>query len=47
VLADMDTTVVPVLREALRALNEARPTDPLKFLADQLMLARAKMGNGQ
>ena len=26
----MDATVVPVLREALRALNEERPADPLQ-----------------
>ncbi len=39
----MDVTVIPVLREALRALNEARPHDPLQFLADQLLAARAKL----
>lgn len=38
----MDQSVVPVLREALRALNEARPEDPLLYLADYLMAARAK-----
>lgn len=38
----MDQSVVPVLREALRALNEARPEDPLLYLADYLMVARAK-----
>lgn len=40
----MDTTVVPVLREALRALNEARPSDPLQFLSDQLLAARKASG---
>ena len=33
----MDCTVVPVLREGLRALNSARPSDPLQFLADYLL----------
>jgi hypothetical protein len=37
----MDTTVVPVLREGLKALNLARPNDPLQFLADFLLLHRA------
>ncbi len=40
----MDVTVVPVLRDALRALNEARPTDPLKFVADYLYTAHANGG---
>jgi protein dpy-30 len=41
----MDQTVVPVLREGLRALNDARPHDPLQFLADYLLAARAKAAN--
>ena len=41
----MDHTVVPILREALRALNESRPDDPLQYLADYLLSARAKMAN--
>jgi hypothetical protein len=41
----MDHTVVPVLREALRALNDARPSDPLQFMADYLLAARAKAAN--
>ncbi|PNW80088.1 hypothetical protein CHLRE_08g377350v5 [Chlamydomonas reinhardtii] len=40
----MDATVVPVLREALRALNEERPADPLQYLADFFQEARAHGG---
>ncbi|KAG2452367.1 hypothetical protein HYH02_002613 [Chlamydomonas schloesseri] len=40
----MDATVVPVLREALRALNEERPADPLQYLADFFLEARAHGG---
>lgn len=43
----MDTTIVPILREALRALNDARPGDPLQFMADYLLAVRAKMANGK
>ncbi|GAX74484.1 hypothetical protein CEUSTIGMA_g1933.t1 [Chlamydomonas eustigma] len=42
----MDMTVVPILREALRSLNDSRPNDPLRFLADYLLAARAKRLNG-
>lgn len=43
----MDQTVVPILREALRSLNDVRPSDPLEFLADYLLAARAKrLNNG-
>lgn len=41
----MDQTVVPILREALRSLNDVRPSDPLEFLADYLLAARAKRLN--
>jgi len=41
----MDQTVVPILREALRSLNDQRPHDPLQFLADYLLAARARMAN--
>lgn len=37
----MDVTVIPVLREGLKALNTARPDDPLQFLADFLIAHRA------
>lgn len=30
----IDVTVVPVLRQGLKALNETRPDDPLQYLAD-------------
>jgi hypothetical protein len=30
----LDTTVVPVMRKALRALVKTRPADPFDFLAD-------------
>ena len=30
----LDTTVVPVMRKALRALVKTRPADPFEFLAD-------------
>ncbi|KXZ43907.1 hypothetical protein GPECTOR_78g95 [Gonium pectorale] len=40
----MDATVVPVLREALRSLNETRPADPLGFLAEYFLEARANGG---
>jgi protein dpy-30 len=33
----MDVTVIPVLREGLKALNVARPDDPWQFLADYLV----------
>lgn len=33
----MDVTVIPVLREGLKALNVARPDDPLQYLADFLV----------
>ncbi|GFR51672.1 hypothetical protein Agub_g14114 [Astrephomene gubernaculifera] len=39
----MDATVVPVLREALRALNELRPEDPLLFVSEFLMKARERV----
>eukprot|EP00793_Prasinoderma_coloniale_P000735 PRCOL_00003885-RA len=32
----LDTTVVPVLRQGLRALVKTRPEDPFEFLADFL-----------
>jgi hypothetical protein len=38
----MDQTVVPILREALRSLNDQRPVDPLQFLSDFLLEVRAK-----
>jgi hypothetical protein len=38
----LDTTVVPVLREGLKALNMARPEDPLQFLADFLLSHKAR-----
>jgi len=41
----MDQTVVPILREGLRSLNDTRPADPLQFLADYLLAARAKRIN--
>lgn len=41
VRAYMDATVVPVLREGLKALNVARPDDPLQFLADFILAQRA------
>jgi hypothetical protein len=34
---NMDVTVIPVLREGLKALNVARPDDPWQFLADYLV----------
>ncbi|KAL6755094.1 hypothetical protein V8C86DRAFT_2684374 [Haematococcus lacustris] len=37
----LDSTVVPILREGLRALLDARPGDPLQYLADYLLAARA------
>jgi protein dpy-30 len=37
----MDATVIPVLREGLKALNAARPDDPLQFLADYLVSHKA------
>jgi hypothetical protein len=40
-------TVVPVLREALRSLNDSRPHDPLQYLADYLLAARAKRLNAE
>jgi hypothetical protein len=33
----MDATVIPVLREGLKALNATRPDDPLQYLADYLV----------
>ncbi|KAF6259164.1 P-loop containing nucleoside triphosphate hydrolase protein [Scenedesmus sp. NREL 46B-D3] len=33
----MDVTVIPVLREGLKALNVARPDDPWQYLADYLV----------
>ena len=36
----MDSTVVPALRDALRALNRVRPHDPLLFLSDFFAQAR-------
>eukprot|EP00798_Chlamydomonas_sp_ICE-L_P016500 gene16500-22726_t len=33
----MDQQVVPILREALRALNENRPADPFLFLSDFML----------
>jgi protein dpy-30 len=44
VRAYMDATVVPVLREGLKALNSARPEDPLQFLAEFLLAQRAARG---
>lgn len=38
----MDAAVVPTLREGLRALNDARPPDPLLFLSEYIMKARAR-----
>ncbi|KAG2482658.1 hypothetical protein HYH03_018431 [Edaphochlamys debaryana] len=40
----MDRTVIPALRDGLRSLNETRPDDPLKYLADYIMEARANGG---
>lgn len=37
----MDATVIPVLRDGLKALNAARPDDPLQFLADFLVAHKA------
>jgi hypothetical protein len=37
----MDATVIPVLRDGLKALNAARPDDPLQFLADYLVSHKA------
>lgn len=37
----MDATIIPVLREGLKALNSARPDDPLQFLADYLVAHKA------
>jgi hypothetical protein len=37
----MDATVIPVLRQGLKALNLARPDDPLQFLADYLVSHKA------
>ena len=37
----MDATVIPVLRDGLKALNLARPDDPLQFLADYLVAHKA------
>jgi hypothetical protein len=42
----MDATVVPALRNALRSLNTARPSDPLGFLAAQLLEARDSAAAG-
>ena len=39
----MDAAVVPTLREGLRALNDARPADPLLFLSEFLLDARGRM----
>lgn len=39
----MDVTVIPVLREGLKALNVARPDDPLQFLADYLVAHKPAM----
>ncbi len=36
VRAYLDTTVVPILRQGLRALVKARPEDPFEFLADYI-----------
>ncbi len=44
VRAYMDSTVVPVLREGLRALNSARPEDPLQFLAEFILAQRKAVG---
>ncbi|KAF8072379.1 GK1 [Scenedesmus sp. PABB004] len=41
VRAYMDATVIPVLREGLKALNLARPDDPLQYLADFLLSHKA------
>jgi protein dpy-30 len=46
VRAYMDATVVPVLREGLKALNSARPEDPLQFLAEFLLAQRAAREQG-
>lgn len=32
----LDETVVPILRQALRALVKARPADPYDFLSDYI-----------
>mmetsp|Transcript_13321 Transcript_13321/g.35642 ORF Transcript_13321/g.35642 Transcript_13321/m.35642 type:complete len:519 (-) Transcript_13321:1215-2771(-) len=42
----MDAAVVPTLREGLRALNKERPPDPLLFLSDFLLKARAGADSG-
>ncbi len=43
VRAYMGSTVIPVLREGLKALNVARPEDPLQFLADFLVANKRMM----
>ena len=46
VRAYLDAAVVPALREGLRALNGARPDDPLQFLAEFLLARRGGGGGG-
>ena len=41
----MDAAVVPTLREGLRALNDARPPDPLLFLSEYMLKARARISS--
>ena len=38
----LDTTVVPILRQGLRALVKARPDDPFEFLATYIREEGAK-----
>jgi hypothetical protein len=42
----LDAAVIPVLREGLKALNVARPDDPLQYLADYLVSHKAAAGIG-
>lgn len=40
----MDSTVVPILREGLKSLNQKRPADPLQYLADFLLDRKKSFG---
>mmetsp|Transcript_8209 Transcript_8209/g.23570 ORF Transcript_8209/g.23570 Transcript_8209/m.23570 type:complete len:1068 (-) Transcript_8209:65-3268(-) len=43
VRAYMQKNVVPVLKKGMNALNDARPADPLQFLADYLVAHKAEI----
>ncbi|GMH45086.1 hypothetical protein BSKO_13043 [Bryopsis sp. KO-2023] len=42
----MDSTVTPILRDGLKALNASRPADPIQFLCDYLMDSKKSLPQG-